>query len=89
MKINMLSTSVILDSRGEQGSLIEQNSQIEQTGNDVKGEEKHSNESRKTTQMIVILIDNECISLNSLSNNESMNCLYILYFLHYFLFSFR
>ena len=34
----------------------------------------------KTTQMIVILIDNECILLNSLSNNESMNCLYILYF---------
>ena len=29
--------------------------------------------------MIVILIDNEYISLNSLSNNESMNCLYILY----------
>ena len=47
MKINMLSTSVILESRGEQGSLIEPNSQTEQTGNDVKGEEEHSNESRQ------------------------------------------
>ena len=43
----MLSTSVILDSRGEQGSLIEPNCQTEQTGNDVKGEKEHSNESRK------------------------------------------
>ena len=60
MKINMLSTSVIPDSRGEQGSLIEPNSQTEQTGNDVKGEEEHSNESRKNNT-IVILIDNECI----------------------------
>ena len=85
----MLSTSVILYSRGEQGSLIEPNSQTEQTGNDVKGEEEHSNESRKKTQIIFILIDNEYISLNNLSNNESMNCLYILYFLPYFLFSFR
>lgn len=41
----------------------------------------------KTTQMIVILIDNECISRNSLSNNESMNCLYILYF--YIIFCFH
>ena len=65
----MLSTSVILDSRGEQGSLIEPKSQTEQTGNDVKGEEEHSNESRKTTQIIVILFDNECISLNSLGQN--------------------
>ena len=47
MKINMLSTSVIPDSRGEQGSLIKPNSQTEQTGNDVKGEEEHSNKSRK------------------------------------------
>ena len=41
----------------------------------------------KTTQMIVILIDNEYISLNSLSNNESLNCLYILYF--YIIFCFH
>nr|XP_022341074.1 uncharacterized protein LOC111135366 isoform X3 [Crassostrea virginica] len=36
---------MILDSRGEQGSLIEPNSQTEQTGNDVKGEKEHSNEN--------------------------------------------
>ena len=43
----MLFTSVILDSRGELGSLREPNSQTEQTGNDVKGEEEYYNESRK------------------------------------------
>nr|XP_022341078.1 uncharacterized protein LOC111135368 isoform X2 [Crassostrea virginica] len=36
---------MILDSRGEQGSLIEPNSQTEQTGNYVKGEEEYSNEN--------------------------------------------
>ena len=42
----------------------------------------------KTTQMIVILFDNECISLNSLSNNESMNRLYI-YYIFYIIFCFH
>ncbi|XP_078337852.1 uncharacterized protein LOC111135368 isoform X2 [Crassostrea virginica] len=36
---------MILDLGGEQGSLIEPNSQTEQTGNDVKGEEEYSNEN--------------------------------------------
>ena len=43
----------------------------------------------KTTQMIVILIDNEYISLNSLSNNESMNCLYTSILYLYIIFCFH